>query len=387
MDCFEIFIRFGEIALKSPSVRYRMEKQLAKNIRKFLKKIGLAESDVSIKRSWGRVDIHLEPKSLEETSLTTTEVARLLAESVYGIVSTSPVYRVTLPELEKVALSLAAKRLQPKSSFAVRVRRFGTHDFTSKDIEVQVGGAICEAFKDREVTVDLTNPDYLLRIEIKNELAFVFDATFQGFGGFPQGVQGTVVSILRGSVEDAIAAFLLCKRGAITIPIAFEVKNFREQFSNERELQQQIDYFQLIQPQKSRYFKVNFNSILEKIGLENLTCNICDKICIKIANKIVAEQYKKGITLGNASRAVTYWEPQVNTLPDPPVYYPLIALNKDAIAHPFKEEKYKSGFCLANCPGLENQKKKKEKQLSEDEIAQIAAQIEYQLISADSLSS
>ncbi|MCF2143055.1 MAG: THUMP domain-containing protein [Candidatus Heimdallarchaeota archaeon] len=380
MDYSEIFVRFGEIALKSPSVRHRMEKRLASNIRKFLKKIDLPNSLVSIKRSWGRLVITLEAEELQKAGLTSTNVAQLLAENVCGIVSTSPVYRTPLTELEKVALSLAEEKLQQNSSFAVRVRRFGTHNFTSKDVEAKIGGIIHEKFKDRGISVNLTRPDYLLQIEIKNELAFVFDTTFRGYGGFPQGGQGTIAAILRGSLEDAIAAFLLCKRGAIIIPLTFEVENFAGKFSNVEELQKQLTFFARIQPTKGHYFKVNFDNLLEKIGIENITCSICDKVCLGIANRIIEGQHKKGIVLGNAEDAILHRNPETAKPPQPPIYYPLIALDKETIRHPFNERKFQSGFCLNDCPGYQKQKRKKGKQLSDAKIAKIVASAEFELV-------
>ncbi|MHA1170929.1 MAG: tRNA uracil 4-sulfurtransferase ThiI, partial [Candidatus Heimdallarchaeota archaeon] len=56
----EIFIRFGELGLKSPPVRRRMEKRLAANIRIVLEKKGIEDAKITINRAWARLIVSLE---------------------------------------------------------------------------------------------------------------------------------------------------------------------------------------------------------------------------------------------------------------------------------------------------------------------------------------
>ena len=122
---------------------------------------------------------------------------------------------------------------------------------------------------------------------MKDEEAFIFDQKIEGIGGLPQGTQGRIDSILRGSIEDAISGFLMSKRGSNIIPIAFVLKNSQTFGTNENEIEKQLKIFNLMQPKKYfSYYNVDFAQILEGIGIDRLQCSTCDKICIAISERI-----------------------------------------------------------------------------------------------------
>ncbi|HUT82073.1 MAG TPA: THUMP domain-containing protein [Candidatus Bathyarchaeia archaeon] len=384
-DISEIFVRFSELALKSPYVRHHMEKQLSLNIRLFLEKREIPNFHIEISRSWGR--IILTQKIAEHKLLSFKEVdsvAQDIAYNVFGLTSVSPVIRVetNIDLIKKKVLEFAKKNLKKNSTFAVRVKRFGKHDFTSKDLEVLLGGEIYDKYSEQlNLKVDLTQPDYLIMIEVKDNFTFVYDQKYIGFGGLPQGTQGLLVSILRGSLADAIAAFLMCKRGVITIPIIFSYSDEKNNISNKKELKKQLEYFALVQPkQKPIFFEVNFTKILEKIGLDRIKCSTCDRVCLGIIERIIEGQNKKGVTLGNSDTTLLDWNPEMK-LPNEniPIYYPLIALDQQTVKHPFHDD-FKNSFCLDSCPGYINQQNKEIKPLTDNEISELVASADYNLI-------
>jgi len=379
----EIFVRYGELGLKSPPVRRRMEKRLAINIKILLEKIGLTNIDITINRSWARLIISLEGFTSKEDI--TQKIISVVANNVAGITSLSPVTRISsdMEEIKKTALTLAKKNMQPGSSFAVRARRIGNHNYTSQDLERLVGEVLFESLaKKLNLTVNLTKPDYTLSIEVKDEVAFIFDEKISGIGGLPQGTHGTIYSILRGSVEDAIAGFLLSKRGANVIPIAFTLKNTKE-FSNSSALDKQLEIFNFMQPKKQfSYFEVDFTKIIDEIKLERLQCTTCDQLCIKITEQILENKTIDGITLGNSPEAILDRIPESSKKQLKPIYYPMISLKSQQIENPFQKN-FKSEFCLNKCPGFENQKKKEIKPPSTAEFEQIVANANFSLIKPD----
>ena len=103
-------VRYGELALKSPPVRARFERQLARNLRRSLRAAG---TEARVQRSYGRFLV-VGPKATE----------RILSRT-FGIVSFSPCERLPaeLPAITKAALALAKKQLKPGRSFKVDARR------------------------------------------------------------------------------------------------------------------------------------------------------------------------------------------------------------------------------------------------------------------------
>lgn len=85
--------------------------------------------------------------------------------------------RATLENMSKAALELARKYIGQNETFAVRTNRRGKHDFTSIDVNVVVGEHVRRT---TGATVNLTNPDKTVWIEIVGDEAFI--AIVEGIG-------------------------------------------------------------------------------------------------------------------------------------------------------------------------------------------------------------
>jgi len=73
-------------------------------------------------------------------------------------------------EIAETAADLVVGRIPEDATFAVRTIRRGDHDFTSIDVNVVVGDAVREA---TGASVDLDEPDYLVWVEILDDVAYV----------------------------------------------------------------------------------------------------------------------------------------------------------------------------------------------------------------------
>jgi len=384
----EIFVRFGELGLKSPPVRRNMERRLAHNINVILEKHGIVKPYVRISRKWGRIIVTVNPeiqKVKNEKELTNTLV-KILSENAFGVTSISPVIKSAsdLESISKLALEIAKKILKPNTSFVVRVTRSGNHPFTSVELERTIGGVIYEALhEDRNLSVNLTKPDTTVSIEVRDEFAFFFEQKVEGYGGLPQGVQGKTLSILRGSQEDAVAGFLLCKRGVVTLPIIFKHNSEEEIKNNVQTLKNHLETYSSFQPKlRDTHYEVDMNAIMDSIGYDRIQCSTCDKICILISRKIVPRRELLGITLGNNKQSLLERNPEKSTDFDIPIYYPLIALEPETVDHPFSKEN-KNTFCLDSCPGYKNQKKKGVKAPSLQELSEIVANTNFVKVKSD----
>ena len=194
-------IRYGELALKSKPVRNRMESLLISNIRNACSR---QKIPCALTRFFGRIFLNSSHDQMPD-----------LLRTIFGIVSFSPVLQTiaTKEAITNAALTLTKK---PFTTFAVKTRRVGKHPFSSQDMSRHVGSAI-------EGKVNLSKPELLLEIEIRDQKAYLFTKRIPGQGGFPLGSQGSVACPL-ATERDMIAAWLFMKRGCTPVLITSDPK-------------------------------------------------------------------------------------------------------------------------------------------------------------------
>ena len=197
-----ILVRYGEIGIKTRSVRASFERRLVERIEEQLVARGV---EAEVARERGR--IYLRAKDVEG--------ALDALRHTFGIVSASPALEcpATLEGVAEASVQVAREGLKPGMSFAMKVKRVGEHPFTSLDVAKAAAGKVFDAFPDRKMKVDLSNPDFTIHVEVREGEAFVFTRTVKGPGGLPLGSQGRV-GVLVDSPRAAHAAWLLGKRGA-----------------------------------------------------------------------------------------------------------------------------------------------------------------------------
>ncbi|MBE0524467.1 MAG: tRNA 4-thiouridine(8) synthase ThiI [Methanosarcinales archaeon] len=322
-----VLIRYGEIALKSSTVRNRYEKTLMSNIRSMLDAGSIEYSDIS--REWGRIYIH-----------TTDPDAAKSASKVFGVVSVSPAITCA-PTLESAASNAADVGevfINEGDSFGVRPRRSGRHSFSSRDIGVACGDAIWERIEDRHPMVDLTSPDKEIFVEIRQDHGYVFTEIVQGVGGLPLGTQGRMVALVSGGIDSPVAAWLMMKRGCVVIPVY--VNN--DPFSDETTRQRAFECIRVLQNwAPSHPFTVyevpNGDSQVSFLSECNphYTCVLCRRMMYRIASGIMEKEHALGIITG-ASLGQVASQTAENMLAETcgihvPIYHPLIGLDKTEI--------------------------------------------------------
>jgi thiamine biosynthesis protein ThiI len=200
---------FPEITIKSPSVRKRMARQLADNIRIIVRR---EYPSARVKQDWDKLDVNVRGC---EDEITAQAMARLLA-GIPGIANFARVQIFECGSLQKIyekTASIWGKSLEGKT-FCVRAKRKGDHEFSSKELERFVGGELNRNYP--SAGVNLSNPDVRVLIEVRDETLFVIENKYQGLGGFPIGAQGDVLSLISGGFDSSIASYHCMKRGLRT---------------------------------------------------------------------------------------------------------------------------------------------------------------------------
>jgi thiamine biosynthesis protein ThiI len=196
-----VLVRYGELFLKSESVKRYFIRILLENMRK-----ALDSEDLGYRIEDYRGRILIRGDNLEAIAQT---VSRL-----FGVVGVS-ICAWTRPdrmEIEETAVRLALKRLKPGMSYAVRARRSGMVGFTSQELGASIGSKILDHIPDLQV--DLKHPRYEIFVEARDIGGLIYDDRIDGPGGLPYGTQGKVLSLLSAGIDSPVASWLVMRRGA-----------------------------------------------------------------------------------------------------------------------------------------------------------------------------
>lgn len=193
-----ILVRLAaELTIKSRRTRTAFIRRLVRNMRDALRTAGI---EATVDPVWGRIYVRAS-----------SPAALMPLSRVFGISSLSIVDRVVPARLEDIVAAgteLFADRVAGRH-YAVRAHRAGTHEFSSNDIEVQLGAAL----RPGAAGVRLRDPEVTVSIEVRDEQAYLFSERVDGPGGLPIGVEGNAVALLSGGYDSAVSAWLLLKRG------------------------------------------------------------------------------------------------------------------------------------------------------------------------------
>ncbi|GEM_PF-1076100 len=214
----------AEIHLKSSYVENYFLKKLHENIRTALKNNKLNDG-IALKRLRGRIVI--SGKNLEKIEK--------IVSKIFGVHSIIQAQRFEGAQQESiVACSVQfatafckqkpeEKQASPKgflsrgNSFAVRARVSGNQNFSSRDLNVQIGAEIQKAIPG--LIVNLDEPEKELFVEVQQKEFFLYRGETVGPRGLPLGVEGNVAFFFSGKKKDLLAAWLLMKRGCSIFPV------------------------------------------------------------------------------------------------------------------------------------------------------------------------
>lgn len=199
-----ILARYGEIGLKSSQVKQRFEQQLVERLDE---KLSYVEIEGDVHRSEGRIFADVPEEDVADAAMALSRVP--------GVVSVSPAVTTSLnlDDIRETAVDLVADC--DAATFAVDARRAGEHDYTSEDIEAEVGQAIVDR---TGMDVDLDNPDVTVYVEARYTTAYLYTEVVDGVGGLPVSDDDRV-AVLMENRASTVAAFLLMKRGCTVFPV------------------------------------------------------------------------------------------------------------------------------------------------------------------------
>ena len=319
-----ILVRYGEIGVKSPVVRKRFEKKLISNIKKLIK--------CKITINQGRIFLFPDEHDKALESL----------KKIFGVVSYSPtVSTETDHDTIKATVQNYIKELKdkgefdPKKPFAVKCRRVGTHKFSSREMAGFCGAAVIEI---TDAPVNLSNPEFRLYIEVREEVTYIFHEKIPGPGGLPIGTQGRMISLVSGGIDSPVATYLMMKRGCDITILNFNNHPYTSG-SNEKIIKIYQKLKEYASGSELKLYQVNYGNFLKKCTDEappRMTCVLCKSGMYQIAEMFAKTENALAIIDGSSVGQVAS-----QTLPNilatrystsMPVLSPLIGLDKTEIS-------------------------------------------------------
>ena len=318
-----IMVKYGEIALKGINKK-TFEDMLQSNIKRRLKKIG----QFSYERM--QSTIYIEP--LDESSDVDDAVDALKKIFGIGAIQKCAVYPKDIETVKAHLGEYLKDALDGAKTFKIEAKRADkTFPLTSPEIQQQLGDAVLDNFP--EIGVDVHNPDVTVRLEIRDNGAYLSAKRITGAGGMPVGSSGKALLMLSGGIDSPVAGYMMAKRGLVVDCIHY----ISPPYTSERALtkvqklcEEMTEYCGDIM-----FYCVPFTEIQEAIRdncPEEYFTVIMRRLMVKIANKICAKDgYGAIITGESLAQVASQTLPALgctNAAAEYPVFRPLIGMDK-----------------------------------------------------------
>lgn len=201
MQYSEIMIRYGELSTKKKN-RMRFINKLKNNMEHVLS----IYPDVSVKTDRDRGHVYLNGTDYHE-------VAESLKE-IFGIQAFSPSFKVekNVDTLVKAVQEIMTSVYKDGMTFKITAKR-SDHSFEldSRALNHTLGDAVFSVLPN--IKAQMKQPDINLKVEIRDEAAYISYEDIRGAGGLPVGTSGKGMLMLSGGIDSSVAGYLALKRG------------------------------------------------------------------------------------------------------------------------------------------------------------------------------
>ena len=316
----------GEIFLKGLNKHY-FEERLVANVKRRLKPIGhfrvtYLQSALYIEAADDAADL---------------DAAYDAVRKVFGIAT---ITRAAACEKDKDAITALAKTylhdaMTAARSFKVETKRSDKRfPMTSIELSQYVGGELAEAFPN--TVVDVHDPELTVRLEVREQAAYVHAQAVEAAGGMPVGCNGAAVTLLSGGIDSPVSSYMIAKRGVRLIPVHF----FSFPYTSELAKEKVISLAKELTAYTGRMTLqiVPFTHIQEEIRRacpEEYFTLIMRRFMMRIAQAIAKDHGAKclvtGENLGQVASQTMDAMAVTGAVVDIPMFHPLIGMDKEEI--------------------------------------------------------
>ena len=313
-----ILIKYGELTTKKAN-RNLFINRIYENMK-------LALQNYDIKISKNRVRMFIEPGNENIDEIVN------VVKNIFGIHSIVIAYKVktNIDIIKESVLELVSNI--DFDTFKVETDRADkSFEINSMDFSRQIGGLILKNFPNKKV--DVHNPDYLMKIEIRNDYTYIYSKEIKALGGYPVGVAGKGLLMLSGGIDSPVAGYMAMKRGMKLECIYFESPPHTS-VAAKNKVKTLVTKLNAYQP-SIKLHVINFTKIQESI-YKNIDSSymitIMRRMMYRIAEKVLHERdcyvLVNGESVGQvASQTLTSMQ-VINNVTNIPVIRPVACLDK-----------------------------------------------------------
>ena len=202
-----ILIKYGELTTKKDNRNLFINKIYESML------ASLNNYDVKITKNRDRMFILANDKDI-------ADVVKVI-KNIFGIHSIVIACRVKT-NIETISSSAieVAKNIKFETFKVETDRADKTFPINSMDFSKQIGALILKNIPN--IKVDVHNPEYLLKIEIRHDYTYIYEKEIKALGGYPVGIAGKGLLMLSGGIDSPVAGYLAMKRGIKLECIYFE---------------------------------------------------------------------------------------------------------------------------------------------------------------------
>ncbi len=323
-----ILCKYGELILKGAN-RSDFEMKMLKQLRQRARRIG------NYKIFYSQSTVYIEP--LDEESLEAIDEMAYQAKHVFGFVGVSRAFACekNMDTILSVVKDYLAPRLKGYKTFKAESKRSDKKfPMASPEISAEVGGAVLSSVPG--IKVDVKSPEVVVRVEIRENEAYVHAGQEKGAGGIPYGSSGRGLLLLSGGIDSPVAGFMMAKRGVQLEAIHFESFPYTSERAKEKvlELAKTLTNYTM----RLRVHVVSLTKIQE------LLRDNCEEeyftlmlrrymmaISLMLAHDYDCEAIITGESLGQVASQTMKAINVTNSMTDIPIFRPLIGMDKEEI--------------------------------------------------------
>ena len=317
-----ILVRFGDLTLKGKN-----QSDFIRQLYKLLDE-KLSDLPVEIEKKHDHAYVILNNVNYEAV------IERL--NLVAGIYSYSLVKKIArdLETLKREALRYVNELITKTTTFKVETKRADkTFNMTSMEVSKVISAYLLK--NNSHLKVDLHNPEFELKIEIRSDGIYIFNGQIRGLGGYPTGIAGKGLLMLSGGIDSPVAGVLAMKQGIKIECIHFE----STPLTSIESAQKVIDLVKIM----AKYapgnkillhlvpFKELHMALLDKIP-ESYNITIMRRMMYRIASKIAKKHDDlvliNGESVGQVASQTLQSMATINEVTNMPVIRPLATYDK-----------------------------------------------------------
>lgn len=314
-----ILIKYGELTTKKAN-RNLFINILTQNIKNSLK-------NYKIKLTKNRVRMFIEVENDNELE----EIIEKLTK-IFGIHSIVICYK-TNNNIENIKNNILeiTKNIDFKTFKVVTKRSNKEFPIKSMDFNNIIGGLLLK--NKPNVKVDVHNPDYTLKIEIRENNTYIYSKEIEAAGGYPVGVAGKGILMLSGGIDSPVAGYMAMKRGIKLECLYFESPPHTSPQALNK-VKKLVEILSEYQPDIKLHI-INFTNIQENIYKNinpNYMITIMRRMMYRIADKI-REKNKalviiNGESVGQVASQTLNSMYVINNVTTTPIIRPVACLDK-----------------------------------------------------------